>query len=390
MAKKSPASQRVRPKDRIESFWVMVNLGQARYWKVTSEGIEKSSAPEDHQGPVLTFDETADFRYSSSKKISPGDARAYFLTEHQEKCRVFSSTPNVYYGTPLGRLQQFGHTLYPGAYYIDMLLSQNKVNIDSHRVVGFSLQVGGPDEFNIVVLYARRANGSMSPPQVALNPPDLDLTIREFANQYEASDEDPILYSVDDLIGMQVGTGYPIEELILGASSRTIKRGVASLLGIMTLVSAATSGYNYTAAMSLADQTKAQQASTTKLNKDLENLLEKEIHAYARMNSVKTDDMFKYAESLWGEYSLVTNATIDRKNGVLKALIPVEEKVQDSSGRITKKLNDFAEIRSQLDKPVIEGLTRSKTTLSQDTNAYQVEYNFKPLDSDFSAVAGAK
>lgn len=390
MAKKNPTQQRIRPKDRIDSFWVMISLGMARYWKVSSSGIEKSGAPAEHQGPVLTFDDTSDFRFASAKKVSAADARSYFLTQHQEKCRVFSSSPTVYYGTPIARIHQFEHTLYPGAYYLDMLLEKNKVSLDQDKVVGFSFQVGGEDEFNIVVLFARRPNGDMSPPQVSLNPPDLNLTIREFADNHKATDEDPILYTVEDIIGLPAGTGYPIEDLVLGTSVRSIKRSVASILALTTAASFAMSGYHYMAAAAVADEAQAQKKRTAEVSTSIEKLLQVELHKYARMNSVKTDSLFNYAESLWSKYSLVTHAQIDRKNGVLKAYIPVEETVQDGSGKVARKLNDYAEIRKQLDKPTAEGLARSKTTLSQDTNAYQVEYNFQSLDSDFSSVAGAK
>lgn len=390
MAKKNPTSQRIRPKDRIDSFWVMINLGMPRYWKVTTSGIEKSSAPSENQGPVLTFDDTSDFRFYSSKKVTASDARSHFLTEFQEKCRVFSSSPNVYYGTPVTRINQFEHTLFPGAYYIDQLVTTNKVELDQDRVVGFNLQVGGPDEFNIVVLYARRPSGEMSAPQVALNPPDLNLTIREFAEQFKATDEDPILYKVEDILGLQIGPGYPVEELMLGTSVRTVKKGIATLLGVATLGSAAVSGFYYTNALSIAADAKIQQQKTIALNKSIEQMLEQHVHAYARMNSVKTDDMFKYAEILWNRYSLVTNAHIDRQKGVLTAYIPVQEVEKDNSGSATQRLNDFSEIKKQLDRQLDPGLTRAKTTITQDTNAYKVEYNFQSLDRDFSAVAGAK
>ena len=106
------AKSRVRalnPNRTFDTFWVLINLSGPRYWKVSRDSIEKSSAPLPNEGPVISFDETSDFRVSYQKSSSVKQATKYFLTEKQEKSRVFqgpkynlgqgSYTP--FYGTPI-------------------------------------------------------------------------------------------------------------------------------------------------------------------------------------------------------------------------------------------------------------------------------------------------
>ncbi len=173
------AKSRVRalnPNRTFDTFWVLINLSGPRYWKVSRDSIEKSSAPLPNEGPVISFDETSDFRVSYQKSSSVKQATKYFLTEKQEKSRVFqgpkynlgqgSYTP--FYGTPIARLELFQHKVFPGAYFIDHLLAKQKIKLDEARVIGFKFEDANElgEGFTIIVLYGIHTNGELSEPQV--------------------------------------------------------------------------------------------------------------------------------------------------------------------------------------------------------------------------------
>lgn len=392
MAKRQSQPKSIGAKDTFDTFWVMINLNGPRYWKISNGVIEKSSAPADFQGPVLSFDDTADFRVRFDKSSSVANARKYFLTEKQEKCRAVAGLKKgIYYGTPIGRIDQFEHKLYPGSFYIDQLLEKKKVSFDQDKIVGFSLESNDENQFNIIVLYSVSVSGDMSQPEIALNPPDLQLVIREYAQQNGVTDTDPILFTIDDIANNLIaGPGYPIEEMVGGIPLKSIEKIGASILGLGLIASLGISGVQYMTTNSNIATNKTMQGQITAKKSATDSLIKENIHAFSRLTSVKPEQLTAYSELLWNNFSLVTTARADRETGVLRARVPVEVLEASGTGGNTMRLNNYSDIKNTLDRTFSEGLSRGKLTLSADNNAYEIEYNFKTLDNNLNSIVGRK
>lgn len=391
MARGQSTPKSLGPKDSFSTFWVMINLNGPRYWKISNGVIEKSSAPGENQGPVLSFDDTADFRVRFDKSSSLASARKYFLTEKQEKCRAVQGKKGVYYGTPFGRIEQFEHRLYPGSFYIDQLIEKKHISFDQDRVVGFSFESNDDDKFNIIVLYSITVSGDISQPEIALNPPDLQLVIREYAQQNGVVDNEPILFTIEDLIDNVVaGPGYPIEDMLGAVPLKSIEKIGASILGVALLASLGISGFQYLSTQSNLSNIKTTESSIQQKKTATDTLIRENIHAFSRLTSVKANMLTSYSDLLWSNYSLVTTAKADRENGLLKARIPVEVADSTGNGGTSKRLNSYDNIKKTLDRTFTDGLSRGKLTLSADNNAYEIEYNFKTLDNNLNSLVGRK
>ena len=381
----------IGPKQKFDTFWVMINLNGPRYWKIADGIIEKSSAPSAHQGPVISFDDTSDFRVKFDKSSSVSNAKKYFLTEKQEKCRVFNGAKGVYYGTPIGRIEQFEHKLYPGAYYLDQIIENKKIEFEQDKIVGFSFESNDESSFNIIVLYSLTTGGELSQPEIALNPPDIQLVIREYAQQNGVVDTDPVLFSIDDILNNVIaGPGYPTEDMVGTVSLKSIEVFIAAALGLGVLGSGTISGYQYLASEHNLSTEKSIKTQIASKKAATDNLLRENIHAFAKLTSVDGAQTTSLSEVLWTRYSLVTTASSTRDGGLLKARIPVESVEQLATGGFVTKLNDYDVIKKTLDRTFTEGLSRGKLTLSAENNAYEIEYNFKTLDNNFISIVGRK
>ena len=391
MAKRQVISKTIGPKEKFSSFWVMINLNGPRYWKVSNGIIEKSSAPASNQGPVISFDDTSDYRVKYDKNGSLTNAKKYFLTEQQEKCRVFSGKKGIYYGTPVGRIEQFEHILYPGSFYIDQLVEKQKTAFDQDKIIGFKFESTDENNFSIIVLFSLTTSGEMSQPEIALNPPDLQLVIRDYAQQHGVTDTEPVLFGIDDLINnVVVGSGYPTEDMVGSLSVNTIEKICAVTITAGLMLSLSASGMQYWLTNNNINNNIQAQKKVDDKKKATEVLIKENLHAFSRLTSINTTAFTTYSELLWNNYSLVTSAKADRENGVLRARIPVEILEASGSGGNIIKLSKYNDIKTNLDRTFTDGLSRGKLTISADNNAYEIEYNFKTLDNNFNSLVGRK
>lgn len=389
MAKKARG---LSPSRTFDTFWVMINLSGPRYWKVSPEGIEKVSAPSLQEGPVLCFDETSDFRVAYSKKASIKQASKYFLTEKQEKCRVFAGarynlgagnyTP--YYGTAINRVDQFAHRLFPGSYFIDQLLTRQKVKLEEDRVVGFRFEEPSNtgDGFSILILYGLRTNGDMTEPQVSLNPPELELIIRDYAQTNSIENFEPMLFTMEDLARIPQGIGYPVEAMVGTIPVRYFTSMLAlGLLGAAGM-SFAYSGYLWLSIASATKEANAADKRVTDAKKKMEQLLLTSLPQLSERTSINYNRLFTYSEQIYNPVMSIKDATMTRDSGSIN----VDVFIFGGSKGINPYNDIFALINNEL--PV--GLIRKNTYVSGDSNAYTIQFEFQPLDSNIHSLIGLK
>lgn len=389
MAKKARA---LSPSRTFDTFWVMINLSGPRYWKVSPEGIEKTGTPSPQEGPVLCFDETSDFRVAYQKKASNKQAAKYFLTEKQEKCRVFSGSKynlgaenyTPYYGTAVNRIDQFAHRLFPGSYFVDQLLARQKVKLEEDRVVGFRLEdpSNTNDGFSIVILYGLRTNGDMTDPQVSLNPPELDLIIRDYAHSNGIENFEPMLFTMEDLARVPQGIGYPIEAMVGTIPVRYFTSILAlGLLGAAG-VSFAYSGYLWYSIEGSKKEASAADKRATNAKKKMEQLLLTSIPQLSERTTINYNRLFTYAEQIYNPAISIKDATMTRESGTIN----VDILIFGGPKGISPYSNIFALINNELP----EGLIRKNTYVSGDSNAYTIQFEFQSMDSTINSLIGLK
>lgn len=389
MAKKARA---LSPGRTFDTFWVMINLSGPRYWKVSPEGIEKTGAPLPQEGPVLCFDETSDFRVAYQKTASIKQASKYFLTEKQEKCRTFvGSKYNLgagnytpYYGTAINRVDQFSHRLFPGSYFVDQLLARQKVKLEEDRVVGFRLEdpSNTNDGFSIVILYGLRTNGDMTDPQVSLNPPELDLIIRDYAQSNGIENFEPMLFTMEDLARVPQGIGYPVEAMVGAIPVRYFTSMLA--LGFLGAagVSFSYSGYLWLSIESSKKDASIADKRAIDAQKKTEQLLLKGIPQLAERTSINYNRLFTYAEQIYSPVMSIKDATMTRESGAINVDIFI------FGG--SKGLNPYNNISALINNELPEGLIRKNIYVSGESNAYTIQFEFQSLDSNIHSLIGLK
>ena len=390
MAKKARS---LSPGRTFDTFWVMINMSGPRYWKVSPAGIEKVGAPLPQEGPVLCFDETSDFRVSYPKTGSVKQAAKYFLTEKQEKCRVFvGSKYNLgagnytpYYGTAVNRVDQFAHRLFPGSYFIDQLLVRQKIKLSEDRVVGFRFEEPSDtgDGFSIIILYGLRTNGDMTEPQVSLNPPELNLIIRDYAQTNGIENFEPMLFTLDDLSSVPQGIGYPVEAMAGTIPVRYFTSMIAlGLLGTAGL-SFAYSGYLWLSIESAKKDATMAEKRANDAKKKTEQLLVANLPQLAERTSIDYTRLFTYSEMLYSPVMSIKDATMTRDSGVIQADVYI-------FGGANKDLNPYNQISALVNNDLPQGLTRKNTYVSGDSNAYKIQFEFQSLDSTIHSLIGLK
>jgi hypothetical protein len=389
MSKKDGRSTSLKPGAGMDSFWVMVNLSRPRYWEISRNGVvKKDLAPSAEEGPVLSFDGDNDFRVELPSGRATAAAR-YFLQENLTKTRVFSQNKKVWYGTPVDRLDEFDHPLYSGTYFLDRLLDKVGRPEDG-RVVGFRFHTGDDDSFTIVVMYALLPSGELTPLQLSLNPPDLDLTLREFADLHKVTDADPLLFSVSDVLGLTVGQPYPSEDMIFGIPQRTLNNGVAAVIGAAAIASFAFSGYQYVQTGAIKQQTVEVNKEVKKVHLSTATLLADNIYRYAVLSSINVGKTIGYAEALWSPDVAIDSLSADRTGGKIVARVAIQHVTPAANGSAAVELNDYAAIQNNVERKFDTGLTRGKTSLKQDSHAYEVEYSFQTMDMAGTPAASRK
>lgn len=389
MAKKARA---LSPSRTFDTFWVMINLSGPRYWKVSPEGIEKVGAPLPQEGPVLSFDETSDFRVAYQKTASIKQAAKYFLTEKQEKCRLFvGSKYNLgagnytpYYGTAVNRVDQFSHRLFPGSYFVDQLLARQKIKLEEDRVVGFRFEdpSNTNDGFSIVILYGLRTNGDMTEPQVSLNPPELELIIRDYAQTNGIENFEPMLFTMEDLARVPQGIGYPVEAMVGTIPVRYFTSIIAlGLLGTAGL-SFAYSGYLWLSIESAKKDARVADKRAADAKKKMEQLLVTNLPQLAERTSINYNRLFTYSEQIYNPVMSIKDATMTRESGI------IEVDVFIFGG--SKGLNPYNEIFALINSELPQGLIRKNTYVSGDSNAYKIQFEFQSLDSTIHSLIGLK
>lgn len=390
MAKKARS---LSPGRTFDTFWVMINLSGPRYWKVSPTGIEKVGAPLPHEGPVLCFDETSDFRVAYPKNGSIKQAAKYFLTEKQEKCRVFMGSKynlgagnyTPYYGTAVNRVDQFAHRLFPGAYFIDQLVVRQKIKLSEDRVVGFKFeeQTDSGDGFSIIILYGLRTNGDMTEPQVSLNPPELDLIIRDYAQTNGIENFEPMLFTIDDLARVPQGIGYPVEAMVGTVPVRYFTSMVAlGLLGTAGL-SFAYSGYLWLSIESAKRDATVAEKRASDAKKKTEQLLIANLPQLAERTSVDYSRLFTYSEQIYNPVMSIKEASITRETGAIQVDVFI-------FGGPSKELNPYNDISALVNSDLPPGLVRKNTYVSGDSNAYKIQFEFQSLDSTIHSLIGLK
>jgi len=387
-------TKKLNHKNTFDTFWVMINLSGPRYWKVTPDTIEKTSAPSATEGPVICFDEASDFRIALPKKGSVAQATKYFLTEKQEKCRVFtgprgnigSETYTPFYGTPVTRVEQFEHRIYPGAYFIDVLLQQQKIKLNEDRVIGFKLQHDDEDGFCIIVLFAVRPNGDISEPQVSLNPPEFDLIVRDYAQRNGIEQTEPLLFNIEDLHKVPLGIGYPVEPMLGNTPIRYITSLVAIGLMGVSCVSFVYSGYLWLGAQSARENTTRLNAQTEQVKRQINTIVQSNIGQLSELTSVRYNKLFEYALVIHQDNITFDRALINREKGQFF----VTANLFQSATRTNLIPFDYTLVTKALKKELPEGLTRTNILIGNNTNAYKIEYEFKALDSNIHSALGIK
>ena len=390
MAKKARS---LSPGRTFDTFWVMINLSGPRYWKVSPTGIEKVGAPSSQEGPVLCFDETSDFRIAYPKTGSLKQAAKHFLTEKQEKCRVFvgskynlgaeSYTP--YYGTAVNRVDQFAHRLFPGSYFIDQLLARQKVKLTEDRVVGFRFEEPSDtgDGFSIIIMYGLRTSGDMTEPQVSLNPPELDLIIRDYAQTNGIENFEPMLFTMDDLARVPQGIGYPVEAMMGSVPVRYFTSMIAlGLLGTAGL-SFAYSGYLWLSIESAKKEATLAEKRASDAKVKTEQLLVSSLPQLAERTSITYARLFTYSELLYSPVMSIKDATMTRDSGTIQADVYI-------FGGSNKELNSYKDISALVNSDLPQGLTRKNIYVSGDSNAYKIQFEFQSLDSTIHSLIGLK
>jgi hypothetical protein len=392
MRNKNSSLSLLRPGDGMDSFWVMVVLGRPRYWKISSSGIVKQDdGPSPGEGPVLSFDATSDYRVQIGKGGAKAASNA-FLQEYLTKTRVFSINKKVWYGTPVERLDDFDHPIYSGTFFLDRLLD----NVDrptESTVVGFRFQTGGEDDFTIVVMYALLSSGELTGLQLALNPPDLYLTLREFADQHKIVGTEPLLFGISDVLGLTVGLSYPVGAMLFGIPKKSAQNAMALAISTVALASYAISGYQYVRAQEMTKSTLeiTQQVANSRIS--IDKILIEHITRYAAMNSINVSRSLGYAEELWAPNVAIESLNADRDNGKIVARIAIQHSVTGiagAKGPIGMGLESFEDITNNVERKFDNGLTRGKTSLKQESHTYEVEYSFQAMDSAIPTIAGIK
>lgn len=379
----------------FDSFWVMINLSGPRYWKVTPQGIEKVGAPLPSEGPVICFDETADFRVAYPKTGSLKQATKYFLTEKQEKCRVFMGqkynlgggnyTP--FYGTAVNRVSQFSHRLFPGSYFIDQLLVKQKIKLNEDRVVGFSFNSGdGEDDFSIIILYGLRTNGDMTEPQVSLNPPELDLIIRDYAQTNGIENFEPMLFSREALSRIPQGIGYPIETMLGNVPLRYLTSMIALALFGTASLSFAYSGYLWLSIESAKKAANEAEGRATTAKQKTETILLAHLPQLADRTTIDYNRLFEYTELIYSPVMVIKDAVLTRESGIIQTDVFIFGKGSDGKG----VLNPYNKISSLVNNELPAGLTRKNIYVAGDSNAYKIQFEFQTLDSTIHSLIGLK
>ena len=395
------AKSRVRalnPNRTFDTFWVLINLSGPRYWKVSRDSIEKSSAPLPNEGPVISFDETSDFRVSYQKSSSVKQATKYFLTEKQEKSRVYqgpkynlgqgSYTP--FYGTPIARLDLFQHKVFPGAYFIDHLLAKQKIKLDEARVIGFKLEEANElgEGFTIIVLYGIHTNGELSEPQVSLNPPELDLILRDYAQTNGIENFDPILFTLDDLCKIPQGIGYPTESMIGTTPVRVLTNMAATAIFGVAGLSYAYSGYLWVSIESAKSEAVAAEKRANQAKQKTENVLLANLGAITERTSINYGKLFEYTTTVYNPTLLVSEANLVRGTGTFQADVSIFKMAK--SERDTRPQFPYHQVNGLLTDSPPEGLVRKIIYVNGDSSGYKIQYEFQTLDSPLPGLIGLK
>ena len=381
------------PGRTFDTFWVMINLSGPRYWKVSPSGIEKVGAPLPQEGPVLCFDETSDFRIAYPKTGSLKQASKHFLTEKQEKCRVFvgnkynlgAGNYTPYYGTAVSRVDEFAHRLFPGSYFIDQLLARQKVKLTEDRVVGFRFEEQSEtgDGFSIIVMYGLRTSGDMTEPQVSLNPPELELIIRDYAQTNAIENFEPMLFTLEDLARVPQGIGYPVEAMVGSVPVRYFTSMLAlGLLGTAGL-SFAYSGYLWLSIESAKTEATLAEKRASDAKAKTEQLLVSNLPQLAERTSIDYGRLFTYSEMLYSPVMSIKDATMTRDLGVIQADVYL-------FGGSNKELNPYKDVSALVNSDLPQGLTRKNIYVSGDSNAYKIQFEFQSLDSTIHSLIGLK
>lgn len=379
MAKKSLVSK------RFDSFWVMVNLAGPQYWKVSRDGtIEKVNDVDPKDSPVISFDED-DYRGVFDHHISRNGARKHFLREYSEKSRLlYRGGKKPVYATPIHRLMQFNHYVYPGAWFMDKLIARDQLTHEEDKIIGFSFdREDDGDPFRIVVLYAWRADGSMSAPSVSLNPADIELIVSEFAKDNGVEASEVLLYPAEDIFDVGPGMAYPLEEDTLGIPMSRVYSAAATLFLVATVGVSGLDGWHMFSQKLAEKETLRIKKETAKVKSDQNRYVHDHLQGYIKSSTMVPSIALKYAGELYEPNTKLSRIEIANGIGAISVEVSFYQDRDIKQGFMPREIMEYMTLKQN-----IPGLTREQITLKGDTNAYEIKFTFKAANDSYFDLAG--
>lgn len=372
----------------FDEFLIMINLSGPRYWKVSKNQIQVADAPLTNEIPVISFGEF-DFRGFFGDGASRSIAKKYFLREFSEKCRLlYSGSKKPIYATPVHRLAEFDHPLFPGSWFLDRLLERDKVDYkEKDRIVGFSLEAGSVEDGSssrFLILFAWRTDGSMSQPEITINPHDIELVVTEFAKSNDVNVDEILLYPTEDVLDIGPGNMYPPEEDVSGIAYSKIYQSLAGIFAIGFLGFTGINALTYQKIESekaIALEVKKQ---IEKVKSDQGKVVGDHIYSFANATSIRPSNIFSAVENLYSPQVDIGVASSVLKSG--------------TDGRVGLRFLTHEKLTGEdVPQEIVHYLTLKKEYLNSNKilltyngsgKYYEAEYTFKAVDDSFFNIIG--
>lgn len=367
------------PKPRVSAraaaneldFFVELDEGRRVYWRLGPTRL----AQVDASGvSVAASFGRGDHRILAESALKYSQANDIMLAEVGEEVRIVNATREVgaIYGSTVARLEEIGLSAGPGLYLVELLRSAQG-RPEGDVITGVLLR-DDDTGLSLAVLYHIDRNGEVSPPQVTVNPDNLDFTLSQFASsrRFGVENAQVQLFGNAQLLSvakqLQV---YPREAVWNGISVRKllwtaamVACGAAGLTGTWAATQYAMSHSAVSQAASLKTQVKRAEA-------ELKELIGQSATSFAQNQSLNLKEVTDRAASLWVPHSrVVVEATVQRQT--YEVSMPLVR-----AGLVNNRPSVLGQMMPQDVEPLInmpapEGCTKETPGLSGGLNAVQI------------------
>lgn len=364
------------PKSAANSVDVLVELDGDRrvYWRVSRDGLEQ--VPESAVARAVSFART-DYRYLTEGPLRYGEAMDLALSELGEDCRIVNASKahRAVYAAVAQRIDGIPAMVAPGLHMLEQLLAKSG-HAAEDLIVGLLLE-GSETQQSLAILYHIAPNGVSTPPQVTVNPDNLQFTLSQFAasRRLDPDKAQIVLFKNADVLGFGGhNVCYPQETVWHGISVRRLLWAMVFASAVGATGSAGFAAQAYIRVKALENTGTRLAADLKKVDENLQKTISSSLVSFSGTQSLDTKKVSERAGLSWEPGTRVTLEATAAKEQYRVFMPLVRGRFASNRPSVLNQL-DAKDVDPLINKVPPEGCTKDIPGVSGGIDAIQISIN---------------